>query len=177
LRDLITQRLQRNLIPIFFLVMAIWGLLVIHPSGAASQDSAALERQVFALVNAHRATRGLTPLMYREEIAAVARDHSQAMATGRVGFNHEGVEVRRRELSKRIAFRQFAENVGVNNQTSALAAQTAVAEWLKSSGHRQNIEGRFDLTGVGIACTSTGLYFFTQIFVSSSRPRSGTSEG
>jgi len=170
-----TKSPQHNLVPIFFLVVTIWGLSVLLPSDAASQDSATLERQVFALVNAHRASLGLAPLIYREDIAAVARGHSQAMATGRVGFSHEGVEERRRELSASIAFRQFAENVGVNNQTSALAARTAVAEWLTSSGHRRNIEGRFDLTGVGIARTSTGLYFFTQIFVASSRPRSGTS--
>jgi uncharacterized protein YkwD len=171
-----TKRSQHSLAPILFLVVTIWGFLASYPSEAAGQDSAALERQVFALVNAHRASLGLAPLIYREDIAVVARGHSQAMATGRVGLSHEGVEERRRELSAKIAFRQFGENVGVNNQTSALAARTAMADWLKSSGHRQNIEGRFNLTGIGIVRSSTGLYFFTQIFVSSSRPRPGTSD-
>jgi len=171
------QRSKRGLAPVFFLIVTTWMFSVIRPSGAAAQDSAALERGVYELVNAHRSTLGLAPLVYREEIAAAARRHSQAMATGRTGLGHQGVEARRKELSERIVFSRFAENVGANNQTPPLAAQTAVAEWLKSSGHRQNIEGQFDLTGVGIVRTSTGLYFFTQIFVSSSRLRSGTPGG
>jgi uncharacterized protein YkwD len=173
--NVMTQLSTRGLAPVCFLIMAISVFFVVCPVCAADQDSSALERRVHILINAHRATLGLDPLGYSEEIAAVARRHSQAMATGQVGLSHEGVEMRRKELSERIIFSQLAENVAANNHTSSLAAQTAIAKWLKSSGHRQNLEGPFDLTGVGIVRTANGMYFFTQIFVSSFRVHSETS--
>jgi uncharacterized protein YkwD len=127
-------------------------------------DLTALERQVHALVNNHRTTIGLAPLAYSEEVAVNARQHSRDMAMGYVGLGHEGAEMRGRSLSRVMSFSQFAENVGATNYSRAAAPGTAVSEWLQSSGHRKNIEGNFDVTGVGI--THAGdTFFFTQIFL------------
>lgn len=124
----------------------------------------ALERQVHALVNDHRTAIGLAPLAYSEEVAASARRHSRDMAMGYVGLGHEGAEMRGKSLSRTMSFSQFAENVGANNYSRSAAPGTAVAEWLRSSGHRKNIEGNFDVTGVGIA-RAGDTFFFTQIFL------------
>ncbi|HEV8715087.1 MAG TPA: CAP domain-containing protein [Candidatus Binatia bacterium] len=129
-----------------------------------STDLTALERQVHELVNGHRTAIGLAPLAYSEEVAASARRHSQDMATGYVGLGHEGAEMRGKSLSKTMSFSQFAENVGANNYSRSAAPGTAVAEWLRSSGHRKNIEGNFDVTGVGI--TRAGDTFFSRRFSS-----------
>ncbi|CAL1157815.1 unnamed protein product [Cladocopium goreaui] len=39
--------------------------------------------------------------------------------------------------------------------------------WIKSPGHRKNLEGAFDLCGIGVAQASTGEFFFTQLFARS----------
>ncbi|MBI3801952.1 MAG: CAP domain-containing protein [Deltaproteobacteria bacterium] len=131
---------------------------------SASTDLTALERQVHELVNNHRTAIGLAPLAYSEEIAASARQHSRDMAMGSVGLGHEGADMRGKSLSRTISFSQFGENVGANNYSRSAAPRTTVSEWLQSSGHRKNIEGNFDLTGVGIAHAG-GTFFFTQIFL------------
>src|SRR5215207_1552468 len=148
------------------LVFLLWSLLGFSfPCFAVDSELAVLERQVHDLVNAHRQVRGLNPLAYSEEIASIARRHSQDMATGRAGVGHQGVDERRDRLLRVISFKKFAENVGENSYALSHTVHEAVEGWLKSSGHRQNIEGDFNLTGIGIAQSATGLYFFTQIFL------------
>ena len=48
--------------------------------------------------------------------------------------------------------------------------------WLQSPGHRRNIEGDFDLTGIGIVRVAAGTYFFTQLFVTPAGDPPGTYE-
>ena len=48
----------------------------------------------------------------------------------------------------------------------------SLSDWLHSQHHRENIEGRFDVTGVGIARSRDGTYFFTQLFVARRRFKS-----
>ena len=147
----------------------LWSLLSFSlPCFAVDSELVALERQVHDLVNAHRKAIGLNPLVYDEEIANIARRHSQDMATGRVGVGHQGVDERRNSLVRIISSKEFAENVGGNSHASSRTAQEAVKGWLRSPGHRQNIEGDCNLTGVGIARSATGAFFFTQIFLTTS---------
>ena len=124
-----------------------------------------LEHRVHRLVNEHRATQGLKPLAFSLEVSAIARRHSRDMASGRVGFGHGGIESRRQEIIAFIAQAGVGENVAANNGESSQAGDMAVADWLESPGHRRNIEGSYDLSGVGIAQGPAGEYYFTQLFV------------
>jgi uncharacterized protein YkwD len=45
-----------------------------------------------------------------------------------------------------------------------MSAREVVDGWLKSPGHKRNIEGDFTLTGIGIASDKQGNIYFTQIF-------------
>jgi uncharacterized protein YkwD len=45
-------------------------------------------------------------------------------------------------------------------------AREVVDNWLKSPMHKKNIEGAFNLTGIGVAADKKGTLYFTQIFVS-----------
>lgn len=125
----------------------------------------ALESRTHKLVNEHRRAMGLSPLAYDARIAAVARRHSKDMADGRVPAGHGRFETRRDEISKVIPLRGIAENVGMNDYPPSRTVRAAVSGWLGSRGHRENIEGRYDLTGVGIARDARGAYYYTQIFV------------
>lgn len=124
-----------------------------------------LERHMHGLVNAHRSTLGLVPFPYSEDVAKVARQHSQAMATGRSDFSHAGADKRQQVLARQIAFRRFAENIAMNTYSASQAGQQALSDWLTSPGHRAAIEGNFNRTGIGVAQDGAGSFYFTQIFV------------
>lgn len=127
-----------------------------------------LEREVFRRVNGYREAAGLHSLRWSEEIAAIARAHSVAMAQGGVAFGHDGIEARRAEVGRRVQWSAIAENVARNDYPRDSTAIVAVRGWLASPGHLVNIEGPYRMTGIGVAVDATGLYYFTQIFV---RPR------
>ncbi len=152
-------------------------LLTVHTlaEGAfAGTASDSLERQVHRLVNKHRASLGLKPLTFDPEISAIARRHSQDMATGQAGVGHAGAQGRQQAITKVMTMRGFAENIAANNGGSSHAGDMAIADWLTSPGHRRSMEGAYDLTGIGVAQGPTGAYFFTQLFVRTPSFRPGT---
>ncbi|PSB31941.1 CAP domain-containing protein [Stenomitos frigidus ULC18] len=123
-----------------------------------------LEQTVLTQINQHRASRKLPPLTLNETISEQARNHSQAMASGKVPFSHNGFQQRVTTIGRTIPYSRAAENVAYNQGYSDPVSQ-AVQGWLQSTGHRQNIEGSFDLTGIGVAQNAKGEYYFTQIFI------------
>jgi uncharacterized protein YkwD len=71
-------------------------------------DLASMERQAHERLNRHRAQRGLAPFRYSEELAAIARGHSQDMASGRTGFGHGGFDERARAIGRVVDYRSVA---------------------------------------------------------------------
>jgi uncharacterized protein YkwD len=86
------------------------------------------------------------------------------MASGKVAFSHNGFEQRIKAISRVIPYSQVAENVAFN-QGYSNPVQQSVEGWIKSPGHRTNIEGPYNLTGIGVVKNAKGEYYFTQIFV------------
>ena len=139
------------------------------PSSTVSQrpNSGAftsLEQSVHKQINDYRKSRNLPPLTLDARITQQSRIHSEAMASGRVPFSHNGFEGRVRAIASAIPYRSAAENVAYN-QGYSKPDQQAVQGWLKSPGHYKNIVGDFDLTGIGITKNAKGEYYFTQIFI------------
>ena len=122
------------------------------------------EEKVHQLVNQYRQQVGLRALSLKHEISDVARQHSQNMADKVVSFGHEEFQKRTDEIKTQIMFKRTSENVAMNN--SPIPAQVAVRGWINSEGHKKNMEGDYDLTGVGMARSRNGSWYFTQIFVS-----------
>ena len=131
---------------------------------SSSASFTALEQSVYEQINQYRQSRNLPLLKLDLRITEQARLHSQAMASGQVPFGHQGFEQRISAISRIITYRQAAENVAYNQGYRA-PDREAVQGWLKSTGHRNNIEGQYDLTGIGIAKNAKEEYYFTQIFV------------
>jgi uncharacterized protein YkwD len=123
------------------------------------------EAEAHRLVNAHRVHQGLVPLTYDARLAVLAREHSESMAAGRVPFGHDGFEDRSRRIRSFIAYRRVAENVHWNDYPPERSAGIAVSGWLASARHRANIEGTFDVTGIGASRDAEGRTWFTQLFV------------
>lgn len=133
-------------------------------SSSSSSNFLTLEEYTHELINQYRKSQNLPPLTLDSRISKEARAHSQAMANGAVPFSHNGFEQRAKAIDKSISYSGAAENVAYNQGFSDPAKQ-AVEGWLKSPGHLKNIQGQYDLTGVGVAKNAKGEYYLTQIFI------------
>ena len=129
-------------------------------------EFADLETQTLALVNQHRASKSLGQLTQNAVIAEQARNHSINMAGKSVKFGHDGFDDRVTVIKNTIPLASAGENVAMLSGLSD-PAQSALNGWLNSAGHRANIEGDYNLTGMGIAKSAEGALYFTQIFVKS----------
>jgi uncharacterized protein YkwD len=138
----------------------------------ASPASAAVvptsqEYRTFALVNAERARKGLRPLVWDPELTRMARLYSEKMASQHF-FSHkapDGQGLRERSRASGIVgFKRLGENLAYN-KGFADAAVCAVVGWMRSEGHRDHIlDDEFTRSGIGIARSSDGRVYFTQVF-------------
>jgi uncharacterized protein YkwD len=122
-----------------------------------------LELSVHRQINQYRQSRNLPVLDFDPIISAQARIHSEEMAKIS-DLNHDGFNERLDTVAETITYQSAAENVAFNKGYIQPDA-TAVKGWLDSPGHHQNILGRYNLTGIGVAQNAKGEYYFTQIFV------------
>ena len=133
------------------------------PQTRAATSTSAMEQAVLQQINEYRRQKSLPVLTLNATISQQARSHSQDMAQSRV-LSHDGFDTRIQTIGKTIAYRAAAENVAFN-MGYANPDRQAVQGWIKSAGHRQNIEGNYRLTGIGVAKNTQGEYYFTQIFI------------
>lgn len=130
----------------------------------ASSAITDLEKAVNQQINQYRASKKLPPLSIDPRISQIARIHSENMANGKVSFSHDGFEGRAKAIT--IPYKSVAENLAYNFGYSD-PVRNAVEGWIKSDGHRKNMEGQFNVTGIGVAKNAKGEYYFTQLFVRS----------
>lgn len=127
-----------------------------------SNTDAAMQKEILYHINKYRITHGMLMLKTNHLITQEATIHSQDMAKHKLPFGHLKYEQRMGRLFKTIDHAKGgAENVAYNYKT----AEIVVKEWLKSPGHRQNIRGNYNLTGIGIARDERGRIYYTQMFV------------
>lgn len=120
-----------------------------------------MANEILAYVNEFRKKKGLRKLEMNSVMTAEAQTHSENMAAHRTSFGHNGFQARVKRISTKIdGLQNWAENVAMGGTT----AKEVVDNWLNSPMHRQNIEGPFNLTGIGIAADRKGNLYFTQIF-------------
>ena len=131
-------------------------------TNVASSAITDLEKAVNQQINQYRASKKLPPLRVDPRITQIARIHSENMANGKATFSHDGFEGRAKAIT--IPYQSVAENLAYNMGYSEPVPK-AVEGWIKSEGHRKNMEGQFNLTGIGIAKNAKGEYYFTQLFV------------
>lgn len=134
-----------------------------------SSIRASLERRAFDLMNQQRMGMGLQPVIWNEEIARIARVHSESMALHGY-FSHQGIDgLWVNERAKRHGLRNWqaiGENIAYNRGYDNPAA-FAVERWLKSPAHRKNaLNERWEESGIGVAIGEDGTtYYFTQVFM------------
>jgi uncharacterized protein YkwD len=142
------------------------GLLLLLAFSTAAFSTPALPPDsmitgILKYVNEDRVQHGLPPLRLDETESALAARHSRNMASGKVPFGHQGLEARAKAIRKALG---PVSALGENVASGPMSAHEVVDGWLRSPGHKRNIEGDFTLTGIGYARDSKGNIFFTQIF-------------
>lgn len=126
-----------------------------------------LEKQVFDLINLYRTKKGLAILQWSDAVYDPCLQLSTEMAQKTAPFSHEGFEKRiaqvtaALDLAKPRYLAASAENIAFGD----LTAEKVVAGWIKSKGHKKNIEGDYTHSAVGIEKDANGILFFTQIFI------------
>lgn len=143
----------------FFFIFSVISLSLVSFSDPIREE---LTEDVLKHTNHFRKSKGLPALEMRKELNAVARRHSEDMASGRRSFGHGGYNQRELQVSKIMKpYSGMAENVAYG----ARSGKEAFEIWKNSSGHRKNMLGNYKYIGIGTARNKRGVIYYTQIFV------------
>ena len=120
-------------------------------SRASVPTTGPIDREVVSfvkLMNAHRISLGLSPLVWDRRAAAAAQAHSRDMFD-RHYFSQTSPDGRStwdRLAARGVTYSQAGENIAWGQRTG----RAVLTAWLRSPGHRANIErGSFTRHGVG----------------------------
>jgi uncharacterized protein YkwD len=138
------------------------------PVGLSAHSLRAIEHRTFDLINHEREKRGLRPLVWNDDVAEVARLHSRNMAQNNF-FSHRGLDGSmvndRAEQMGLFNWRAIGENIAFNRGYDQ-PVEFAVEKWLESPSHRENLLNKSWIeSGVGVAVSRDGSYYFTQVFI------------
>ena len=127
-----------------------------------------LEKKVFELINEERSDNNLPELDWSDEVAEIARLHSENMANFKF-FSHKDLDgwmVNDRADALGInKWRAIGENIAFNRGYDN-PAESAVERWMQSASHRENLlSDRWKESGIGIAIAEDGTYYFTEVFL------------
>ena len=127
-----------------------------------NQSNKQMTQEILKLVNQYRLQYGLSALTMLEDINIEARQNSLEMAQHHIPFGHAGFTARIKRLQKRLSYvYNGAENVAYRYKT----AKIVVDGWMHSAGHKRNILGKYNMTGIGLARDANGYIYFTQLFL------------
>ncbi|MEQ1603796.1 MAG: CAP domain-containing protein [Pyrinomonadaceae bacterium] len=131
-------------------------------------NMAAAEQAAFNQINQKRLEMGLAPLVWSDELAAVARLHSQNMAEFKF-FSHRGLDNKlvsdRADQLKIGRWRSIGENIAFNRGFQNPVGK-AVELWLDSPTHRRNmLDPNWKESAIGVAKAADGAVYFTQVFL------------
>ena len=120
-----------------------------------------MEFEISSLINEHRTSIGVSPLQIVNLVSKEAIDHTDYMITeGEV--SHDNFSSRHQNLVNKVSATKVGENVAYGYST----AQAVVNAWIKSEGHRDNIENEsYTSFGISTKQDSEGRNYFTQIFI------------
>ncbi|NMH26369.1 CAP domain-containing protein [Flavobacterium solisilvae] len=120
-----------------------------------------VELRLVQLINNHRKNLGLNELQVINHISYKSEGHNEYMIEKQT-ISHDGFQQRSQNIINTLGAEKVAENVAYNYIT----AESVVAAWLNSPGHRQNIEGDFTHFGISASTDSkTGKRYYTNIFM------------
>jgi len=113
------------------------------------------------LINTYRVSIGLNALEKVNHISYKSEEHDNYMIVNNV-VNHDDFVSRSENIINVLGAKRVSENIAYNYNSP----QAALDAWLKSPGHKENIEGDFTHFGISIRENpATGKKYYTNIFV------------
>ena len=119
-----------------------------------------IELDVLELVNAYREQQDLPELLYLDESSIQAASHNEHMIENDE-VCHDFFGTRYQALVNSVNAKAVSENVAFGYRT----AEAVVNAWIKSEGHRKNMEGEHTHFGISVKEGKDGKFYFTNIFV------------
>lgn len=145
------------------------------PMPAPAPAELARADELHRAVDSFRRSRGGSALQRHAGLDRLARQHSEFMRVNRGKFkgpsgpnlSHEGFEYRATFAQRHWGIGGFAENVAYCHRDGPGAAAALTKAWTDSTLHRQNMLGKWVVTGIGVRIDDDGTVFATQLFGSS----------
>ncbi len=146
-------------------ILLLIAFTLTHVHGQTTQEIA-ITKDLHFRVNTYRQSLGLNRLNALKALNLIARQHSQDMADGKVSFSHTGFNKRVQRIVKgyRLTSYKAAENLFMTGYQTSISAD-ALKGWINSPGHKVNLEGNFNYTGIGVVQADDGTWYITQIYV------------
>lgn len=119
-----------------------------------------IETEILELINNHRLSLGLNPLGDMSIVKSVAFSHTDYMVD-KNEVSHDNFYTRSNYLKSHAGAKKVSENVAYGYSS----AESVVRAWIKSDGHRANIEGDFTNFNVSAEKNSNGKWYYTNIFI------------
>ena len=124
--------------------------------------------ELFNAINSERAAAGMAALAADGCVVYVAQVRSQDMAS-RGYFSHtspEGQNAFDLMDANGVPYGWAGENLARNNYPDDQSVGVAIRDLMASQGHRDNIlSANYTHLGVGAAVDSTGMKYFTMVFI------------
>ena len=120
-----------------------------------------IEIETMTLINNYRVSIGLKPLEKINHVSYKSEEHDEYMIANN-DVNHDNFEARSNNIMQVLGAIRVSENIAYNYNS----AKAAFDAWLKSDGHKKNIEGDFTHFGISIRENpANGKKYYTNIFV------------
>lgn len=131
-------------------------------------NTARLEQIAFSIINQKRAENGLSPLVWSDKVAAIAREHSRNMAEFNF-FSHRGLDNKmvsdRADDAGLLNWSSIGENIAFDRGFDD-PIDKAVQLWLDSPQHKHNLlDANWQESAIGVAVAEDGSYYLTQVFI------------
>ena len=124
-------------------------------------EYSAIELETMSLINEHRVKIGLNPLEKINHVSHKSEEHAKYMIANNV-VNHDDFSLRSENIINVLGAIKVSENIAYNYNS----AQGAFDAWMKSSDHKEIIEGNFSHFGISIReNTVNKRKYYTNIFV------------
>lgn len=119
-----------------------------------------IEVEILELINNHRLSLGLNPLDDMALVKSVAFTHTDYMVDNNE-VSHANFFTRSNYLKENAGAKKVSENVAYGYSS----AESVVRAWLKSDGHKANIEGDFSNFDISAEVNTEGKWYYTNIFI------------
>ncbi|MEW4925376.1 CAP domain-containing protein [Algibacter sp. 2305UL17-15] len=119
-----------------------------------------IEIEILELINNHRLSEGLNPLNNMTVIKSTAYSHTDYMVDNQA-VSHENFFARSNYLKANAGAKRVSENVAYG----FTSADSVVKAWMKSEGHRKNIEGDYTDFEISAEQDVDGRWYYTNIFI------------